>query len=268
MNRFVFCRVASPALVASLSLAAFAIAGCGGGTGDRVRDLAINEVLTSTGDAGIAIGAGGAGGTGIAGIPQSAPGTVMSDVVSSPPALIPLPSATPLPSTRGAANFNVVSRSADCNVPAERLTDLPVRQAAIMNQNGNTYEFRSGLGSGTRTDGGVALGWARFNDPDGLTPETQTVPDELGYGQPDGPRFMPAVFTAVSMPVGVDTYGNPVTGMWTPRGGTIIVESVTGSAVVVRGENVRFVPERYDENRAVGEFVTDFRVVYENVDGL
>ncbi|MBC8140983.1 MAG: hypothetical protein H7Y38_06025 [Armatimonadetes bacterium] len=189
------------------------------------------------------------------------------------PVAIPSPTATPTPvatpsSSGGAATFTVISKSADCNVTESKLTNLVIDSAKLSVASSNTYIFSTALKS---SDTSFSLGWVRQNDADGFTPETQTISANPAVG-PFGDDFQTSIYTAISMPAGIGvTFGGvslPGAGFWTPRGGNIVIESIVGKTVVVRGENVRFIPTPAPTNNGTGEFTANFRITYSNVDGL
>ena len=65
--------------------------------------------------------------------------------------------------------------------------------------------------------------------------------------------------------------GQSLFGSWQPAGGRLVVESVVGKQVTLRGENVVFTPSTgagRDDNPAVGTFTANFRVTFDNVNGL
>ncbi len=49
------------------------------------------------------------------------------------------------------------------------------------------------------------------------------------------------------------------TAYWSPRGGDLIIEAVSGDTVTFRGENVKFDPIG---SGAVGSFTANFRVTF------
>ena len=180
----------------------------------------------------------------------------------------PTPSASPAPSSGGAVTFTVLSKSADCNVTESKLSNLTIKSATVSAVNGGVYAFSSALDSG---DTSFSLGWLRLADPDGLTPETQAISTDPQIGA-FGDPFQTAIYTGIQMPAGVGlSYGGytlPGAGVWRPKSGTIVIESVVGKTVVVRGENVVFEPTPAPTNSGTGTFTTNFRVTYSNVGGL
>ena len=189
-------------------------------------------------------------------------------VVSPTPGTTPTPVATPAPSGGGAATFTVLSKSADCNVTESKLANLSVDSSTVSPANSGTYAFNSVLKSG---DASFTLGWLRLHDADGFTPETQAISTNPQIG-PFGDDFQTALYTSVGMPAGVGlSFGGqtlPGAGFWRPKSGTIVIESIVGKTVVVRGENVVFEPTPAPTNSGTGTFTANFRVTYSNVSGL
>lgn len=189
-------------------------------------------------------------------------------VVATPkPNATPTPVATPS-SSGGAVTFAVVSKSADCNITESKLGSLKVESAKVSSPKDSTYSFNSVLKSG---DASFGLGWLRLKDADGFTPETQAVPENPQIGA-FGDDFQAALYTGIQMPAGVGlSYGGqtlPGAGFWRPQGGTIVIESIVGKTVVVRGENVKFIPTPSPVNNGTGTFTANFRITFSNVDGL
>lgn len=187
-------------------------------------------------------------------------------VPSPSPGATPTPAPSPTPVAGGAISFQVISKSTDCNVTESKLNNFSVESAAFAGS-GGTYNVTMQSKSG---DANFGLSWLRLNDSDGLTPETLAIPTEPQIGA-FGDPFQIAL-SGLSMPAGVGvTFGGvslPGAGLWRPSGGTFVVESVNGSTVVVRGENVVFKPVPAPTNSATGDFTANFRITLDNVSGL
>ncbi|MBC8138925.1 MAG: hypothetical protein H8F28_23865 [Fibrella sp.] len=176
------------------------------------------------------------------------------------------PTPTPTPVAGGAVSFQVVSKSADCNVTESKLNNFSVESARFAGS-GAFYSTTVSLQSG---DANFTLNWVRLNDADGLTPETLLIPTEPQIGT-FGDPFQVAL-SGLQMPAGVGvSFGGvtlPGAGLWRPSAGTFVVESVTGKSMVVRGENVVFKPVPAPTNSGTGEFTANFRITVDSVDGL
>lgn len=178
-------------------------------------------------------------------------------VTPTPGSPIPSPSASP---STGALRFQLVSKSADCNFSEAGFTGLPVESATLSGgASAGLYLFAGTLKSGNTS---LNISWQRLNAPNGLVPETFTfVPNpEIG---PFGDDFQGVLGTAA-----IHQIGQLSVGAWSPTGGNLIVESVVGKTVRVRGENVEFSPNRFNAISAKGTFRANFTVTFDNVSGL
>ena len=181
----------------------------------------------------------------------------------------PGPSATPLPTPSPTASpnpggtnfrFTLVSKSADCNFSDAGFTSLQFKEAKLTGGSSlGLYAFNSKLTTGNTT---VLIGWQRLHASSGLIPESFTYVPTPAIGA-FGDDFQGILQTAIVIPVGTLS-----AGAWSPTGGRLIVESVVGKTVHVRGENVEFSPNRFNAISAKGTFTANFDATFENVEGL
>ncbi len=179
------------------------------------------------------------------------------------PGPTPTPGASPSPGPgpgTGAATFQLVSKTADCNVSEAGFASLTVKSATLSGgASAGLYLFSGRLESGGTS---VQISWQRLNAVNGLVPEAFTFVSSPEIG-PFGDEFQGILGSVAITPI-----GQLSAGAWSPTGGRLIVESVSGKTVRVRGENVEFTPNRFNAISARGAFVANFTATFDNVAGL
>ena len=187
--------------------------------------------------------------------PTPTPGTSPSPS----PSPSPTPTTSPSPGT-GAFTFQLVSKSADCNFSDAGYANLPVKSAKLTGgASAGLYLFTGRLESGNTS---FQISWQRLNATNGLVPEAFTFVPNPAIGA-FGDEFQGILGTAAIIPI-----GSLSAGAWSPTGGRLIVESVSGQTVRVRGENVEFTPNRFNAISAKGTFIANFTATFDNVSGL
>ncbi|MBC7806654.1 MAG: hypothetical protein H7145_10935 [Akkermansiaceae bacterium] len=182
-------------------------------------------------------------------------------VPSPSPGATPTPAPTPTPVAEGAVSFQVISRSVDCNLNESLIQSMTIKTTTHTTSMGS-YGLFIATEKKTDDDTGALNLLYVLRGADKIAPTTLSVEDaNTGLGP-------------LTIPGGVGISTSEISGLsvkirqWRPISGKLVIESVSGKTVKLRGENVIFksFPGVVDDGK--GEFTANFTVTADNVTGL